>query len=110
MVTGDVARRSRGGLLHPDVSGHRGASKLPWISLDCEVTGTLDRVEGVTQFTGFDMRAHLMVPDAGDADRARHALEKAERTCLISSSLKGSIRLDATVEMAEPVELGMPDS
>jgi hypothetical protein len=29
---------------------------------------------------------------------------------LISSSLKGSIRLDATVEMAEPVELGMPDS
>jgi organic hydroperoxide reductase OsmC/OhrA len=87
-----------------------GASKLPWISLDCEVTGTLDRVEGVTQFTGFDMRAHLVVPDGGDADRARHALEKAERTCLISSSLKGSIRLDATVEMAEPVELGMPDS
>jgi organic hydroperoxide reductase OsmC/OhrA len=33
------------------------ASKLPWISLDCEVSGTLDCVERVTQFTRFDMRA-----------------------------------------------------
>jgi organic hydroperoxide reductase OsmC/OhrA len=84
------------------------ASRLSWISLDCEVTGTLDRVDRVTQFTNFDLTAHLVVPAGVDAGGARHALEKAERNCLISSSLKAAIRLDSTVEIAEPVALNVP--
>lgn len=78
------------------------ASKLSWISLDCDVTGTLDRVDRVTQFTHFAMTANLVVPAGVDADAARHALEKAERNCLISSSLKAPIALDATVEIGDP--------
>jgi peroxiredoxin-like protein len=80
------------------------ASKLPWLSLDCDVSGTLDRVDGVTRFTRFDMTAHLVVSPGVDAAHARHALEKAERNCLISNSLKGSIALTATVEIAEPAD------
>ena len=38
------------------------ASKLEWVSLRCEVEGTLDRVERVTQFTAFSVRASLQVP------------------------------------------------
>ena len=60
------------------------ASRLSWMSLDCEVTGTLDRVDRVTQFTRFDITAHLVVGAEEDADRARHALEKSERNCLVS--------------------------
>jgi peroxiredoxin-like protein len=78
------------------------ASKLSWISLDCDVTGTLDRADRVTMFTHFDMTAHLVVPAEMNAEQARHALEKAERSCLISNSLKASIALAATVESAEP--------
>jgi peroxiredoxin-like protein len=84
------------------------ASKVSWISLDCDVTGTLDREDRVTQFTRFDMTVHLVVPAGEDTDRARHALEKAERNCLISSSLKASIAMDATVEIAEPEEVKIP--
>jgi len=84
------------------------ASGLSWISLDCDVTGTLDRVDRVTQFTRFDMTARLGIPSGQDTDRARHALEKAERNCLISSSLKASIALDITVEIAEPEQLKRP--
>ena len=84
------------------------ASRVAWLSLDCDVTGTLDRVDRVTQFTHFDIAAHLVVPAEVDADVARHALEKAERNCLISRSLKASIALDATVEIAEPTELKLP--
>ena len=80
------------------------ASRLSWISVECDVTGTLDRVDRVTMFTHFDMTVHLVVPAAVDADRARRALEKAERNCLISSSLKASVAMDATVEIAEPAE------
>ena len=76
------------------------ASGLSWISLDCDVTGTVDRIDRVTQFTGFEMTAHLSVPAGVDADTARHALEKAHRNCLISNSLKASIALVATVEIA----------
>jgi organic hydroperoxide reductase OsmC/OhrA len=84
------------------------ASRVPWISLECEVTGTLDRVDRVTQFTGFDMRAQLVVPAGADADAARRALEKAERNCLISNSLKAPIVLAATVEIAEPADQRVP--
>ena len=83
-------------------------SRLSWISLDCEVTGTLDRKDRVTQFTHFDMTAHLLVPAGVDADAARHALEKAERNCLISRSLKASIGLEAAVEIVETTELKVP--
>ena len=84
------------------------ASRLFWISLDCDVTGTLDRVDRVMQFTRFDIAAHLVVAAGEDTDRARQALEKAERNCLISSSLRGSIVLDAMVEIAEPEPLKLP--
>jgi organic hydroperoxide reductase OsmC/OhrA len=84
------------------------ASKLSWISLECDVTGTLDRADRVTMFTHFDMTAHLVVPAAVDADQARHALEQAEQNCLISSSLKASVVLHATVGIAGPAERRVP--
>ena len=77
------------------------ASRVSWISLDCEVTGTLERVDHVTQFTRFDIAARLVVPAGENADQARRALEKSERTCLVSSSLKGSIGLDASVDVGD---------
>jgi organic hydroperoxide reductase OsmC/OhrA len=81
------------------------ASKLSWTSLGCDVTGTLDRIDRVTQFTHFDLGARLTLPHGGDAAQARHALEKADRTCLIASSLKGSIKLESSVQVAERAEL-----
>jgi peroxiredoxin-like protein len=81
------------------------ASKLAWVSLECNVAGTLEPVDRVTQFTRFDVTAHLVIALREDADRARRALQKAERSCLISNSLKGSIDLNATVSIGEPLEL-----
>lgn len=74
------------------------ASKLPWASLRCEVEGTLDRVDRVTQFTAFLVRATLQVPSGTDETRARALLERAEQTCLISQSLKAHSRVETTLE------------
>ena len=80
------------------------ASGFAWTSLECDVTGTLDRIERTTRFVGFDVRARLQVPRGTDPDRARQVLEKAERSCLISNSLSGAIHLIPTIEVAaEPV-------
>lgn len=74
------------------------ASKLPWISVECEVEGTLDRIERVTQFTEFRVRAALRVPPETDEARAQRLLARAEQGCLITNSLKAKSHLSATVE------------
>jgi peroxiredoxin-like protein len=80
------------------------ASKLSWTSLQCDATGTLDRVDRVTQFTHLHVHAHLTVPAGTDPAHARRALEKAERSCPISNSLKAAVHLEADVDVAaEPV-------
>jgi organic hydroperoxide reductase OsmC/OhrA len=76
------------------------ASKLEWVSLRCEVEGKLERVERATQFTGFQVRATLRVPPGTDEARARGLLEKAEKTCFITNSLKGASHLEASIEVA----------
>jgi organic hydroperoxide reductase OsmC/OhrA len=80
------------------------ASRIPWTSLQCHVTGAVDRTDRMTQFTSFEIVAHLQVPAGIDPEHARRALEKAERSCLISNSLKGTTHLVPEVHVAaEPV-------
>jgi organic hydroperoxide reductase OsmC/OhrA len=80
------------------------ASGFVWTSLECDVTGTLDRIERTTRFVAFDVRARLHVPSGTDPERARQVLEKAERSCLISNSLSGAIHLIPMIEVAaDPV-------
>jgi organic hydroperoxide reductase OsmC/OhrA len=80
------------------------ASKLPWSSLHCEVRGTLDRLDHATQFTGFDLVARLDVPEGVDSGLALKALDKAERSCLITNSLKGAVHLHPTVHFEEAAQ------
>jgi organic hydroperoxide reductase OsmC/OhrA len=81
------------------------ASKLSWIDLRCEATGILDRVDRVPQFTGFEIRAALQVPPGTSVDQARHALEKAERNCLVANSLKAAIRLRTEIRVDQSAEM-----
>jgi peroxiredoxin-like protein len=76
------------------------ASRLPWTSLRCVATGTLDRVDRVTQFTDITLRAQLTIPQDTSAEQAQRALEKAERACLITNSLKATTRLETEIEQA----------
>lgn len=76
------------------------ASKFEWEALDCEVVGTLDRVERTSLFTRFDIRATLRTAAGGDPARAQQLLEKAKQICLISNSLKGEFHLHTSVDVA----------
>ena len=84
------------------------AASLPWTTLECEVLGTLDRVDRATQFTQFDLRARLVVPSGTDVSQARAAIEKAEHHCLISRSLKGRVHLEAHVKVTDPRTIQSP--
>jgi len=76
------------------------ASKLEWNSLTCDAVGDLDRVEKVTQFTSFSIRATLEVPETTDEGKALRLLEKAEKSCLITNSLIADSHLEAEVRVA----------
>ena len=76
------------------------AQKLPWTSLQCEVQGTLNRIEGKTRFTHILVRAVLVAPEGADRDKAVKAMERAEHVCLISNSLVAERRVEATVSFA----------
>lgn len=75
------------------------AARVEWSSIRCEVGGTLDKIDKVTQFTRFDVRATLVIPAGTDTAKAHSMLEKAERHCLITNSLKAPSHLDARVEV-----------
>lgn len=73
------------------------ASRLAWLSMECDVEGRLERVEGTTRFTAYEIRATLYVPGDTNEEKAHRLLQKAEAGCLITNSLSGSTHLSATV-------------
>ena len=77
------------------------ASKIDWVSLECDVDGTLEKVERVTQFTNFIVKARLVVPPGTNEAKAMKMLEKSERVCLITNSMKADSHLEAEVIVAE---------
>jgi len=70
-------------------------SKLELVSFDSKATGKLDKVEGVGyQMTEVVLRPKLIIRHSKDLERARRILEKAERNCLISNSIKAKVKLE----------------
>ena len=87
-------------------------SKLEFEAISCGATGKLEKVEGsgfeVTEVT---LRPSLVLRHARDAERAGRILEKAERNCLISKSIRTVVKLqpriesiEAAIEVEAPVE------
>ena len=76
------------------------AARLEWQRLDCHVEGTLERLDGIAQFTRFATRVELVVAAGVDEAQARAALDKAEHACLVANSLKASRTLEARVVVA----------
>ncbi|MBT8067246.1 MAG: OsmC family protein [Gammaproteobacteria bacterium] len=73
------------------------ASKLEWSSLSCNASGTLDKLDKVTQFTQFDLSAELTIPPGTDESKAERLLQRAEHHCLITNSLKAGSTLDTKI-------------
>jgi len=76
------------------------ASKMEWTSLSCDVDGVLEKVDRVTQFTAFHIRATLDVPDGTREDKAERLMAMAEKSCLITNSLIADSDLEAEVRVA----------
>jgi organic hydroperoxide reductase OsmC/OhrA len=83
------------------------AARLEWLQIECRVEGVLERVAQVPQFTRYTTFAKLEVPAGTDSARARELLERAEHSCLVANSLRGSRTLEALVVLESPSADGL---
>jgi organic hydroperoxide reductase OsmC/OhrA len=72
-------------------------SRFEWNSIHCEVDGTLDRVDGVTRFIEYQLRATLHVPEGSDLTKAERLLEKSDHVCLVTNSLNAETVLTTDI-------------
>lgn len=73
------------------------ASKLEWNDLQCDAEGVLERVDNVTRFTRFNLRARLELAPGMDVERAEKILHKSEAVCLITASLSSEVHLETEI-------------
>jgi uncharacterized OsmC-like protein len=75
------------------------ASRIDFTSLAVDGHGMVDHANGGMRFTEIVLRARLVLPAGVDPTRARRALEKAEKMCLVSASLSTPIRLEPAIDV-----------
>lgn len=79
-------------------------SKLDFVSFKTAADGKLEKLEGQGfQMTELTLRPKLVISNSRDAERASRILEKAEKHCLISNSIKTAVHLEPEIEVAELV-------
>lgn len=73
--------------------------KLAFESLDCKAVGLLEQPEGKYLITTVLLKPVLVITEEANAEKAMRVLEKTEKACLISNSIKATIKLDAVVKV-----------
>jgi organic hydroperoxide reductase OsmC/OhrA len=77
-------------------------SKLEYESYQAQATGKLEKPEGQGyQVTEIIIRPTLVITHNKDLERAARLLEKAEKQCLISNSIKAAVRLEPQILVAK---------
>lgn len=74
--------------------------KLDFESLDCRAVGLLEQPEGKYLITNVLLKPVLVIKEEHNAEKAMRVLEKTEKACLISNSIKATIKLDAVVKVS----------
>jgi organic hydroperoxide reductase OsmC/OhrA len=77
-------------------------SKLEFVSFSAEATGKVDKPEGQGyQLTELVIRPKVVVRHIRDVERAGRILAKAEKHCIISNSIKSTVKLEPEVASAD---------
>jgi peroxiredoxin-like protein len=78
-------------------------SKFEYVAIEASATGTLEKAEGGFRFTRVMIRPELTIAHESDRERALRLLEKTERSCLVSRSLRSEVLLEPKVLVQTPV-------
>ncbi len=68
-------------------------SKLDFLTFDCPAKGKLEQIDGKFLMSEIILEPVLKITKEEDRDRAERILQKTEKACLISNSIKSKITL-----------------
>ncbi|HRN38701.1 MAG TPA: OsmC family protein [Flavobacteriales bacterium] len=74
-------------------------SKLEFASFTCSAEGILAKVDGKYLMTAITLRPVLQVGKAEAIERGQRVLEKAEKACLITNSIRTEVKLEPRVHL-----------
>ncbi len=72
-------------------------SRLEFIEFSCSAIGNLDQVDGKFLMTEIILNPVLVITKEADREKALRVLEKSEKACLISNSIKSNVILNPTI-------------
>jgi peroxiredoxin-like protein len=75
-------------------------SKFEMGGLELTAEGTIEKTEGGLQFTRITLKPVLSVLRESDQERGARLIEKTERSCLVSRSLKSQVVMQPQIEVA----------
>jgi len=76
-------------------------SKLEFVSFSADAKGKLEKLDGQGfMMTEITLYPKLVITNPRDADRASRILEKAEKHCLISNSIKTHTKIEPDIRLA----------
>lgn len=76
-------------------------SKLDFESFSCSSKGKLEQVDGRFLMSQILLIPKVTITHEKDRDRAERVLEKSERACLISNSIKSEVIMTPIIEVTE---------
>jgi len=74
-------------------------SKLDFISFACRAKGKLDLVEGKPVMTEVSLLPEVTIANANQEELAKRVLQKSEKACLISNSIKTKVIMTPAVHL-----------
>jgi len=74
--------------------------KLDFISFQCNAKGKLDKADGQFMMTEVLLEPKLVIRDETDREKALKVLQKSEAACLISNSVKSTVRMTPSIEVS----------
>ncbi|MBL7976146.1 MAG: OsmC family protein [Candidatus Kapabacteria bacterium] len=76
------------------------ASNLEFVSFNCASKGKLEKIEGKFLMTEVLLEPMLILKNETDMAKAERILEKSEKACLISNSIKSTVSMKPTIAVA----------
>ena len=72
-------------------------SKLDFISFDSTATGKLEKIDSTFMISEIELKPVVILKNEKDKERALRIIEKSEKACLISNSMKSKIILSPEI-------------
>jgi peroxiredoxin-like protein len=72
-------------------------SRLEFTEFSCSAIGNLDQIDGKFLMTEIILNPVLVITKEADRGKAERVLEKSEKACLISNSIKSNVVLNPTI-------------